>query len=380
MRRIKLLPFLVLTFAPPAVAQPPPPAEPQPPAQPGAPASEPPPERVSVGMRGFLQPSVLLQGWFCASSGEGFWPMACRNREGSQDEWQTTFRIRRAELRVTGQIVPDRIGYAVMIDPAKVFETSEVEKPVEGGTGTVSVLEPPRVVSVFQDFYITLLSEYADVSLGQLKLPLSWEGYNSSSSLLFPERALSSREYGDQRDIGLRVEKKLGPVYYQAGLFNGTGPNRADDDDQKDAALRVELFPLDWLMIGAVGYTSIGEREKPTTRDALEADLRVELMSAVVQAEYIRNWEGSSQDERVQGHGAYLAGGYTVLDRYQPVVRVGVLDSDVARKDDHVWHYEAGFNYYLEQNEAKLQASYGLFDPADGSSRHELVVSAQLSF
>jgi hypothetical protein len=219
-----------------------------------------------------------------------------------------------------------------------------------------------------------------DVSIGQFKIPMSWEGYNSSSKLLFPERALVSREFGDARDIGLRLEKKIGPLYYYAGLFNGTRLNRRDNNDQKDAALRVEVSPLEWLMVGAVGYTSIGERDQETTRDALEGDVRVELEDAVFQAEYIRQWLGSNEARRSQGHGVYGAVGYTFLEQYQPVVRVGVLDESVHLADDELWHYEAGFNYYLQGHEAKLQAAYGLFDPAEGTTRHEIILAAQVSF
>jgi hypothetical protein len=331
----------------------------------------PPPKHVSVGRAGFFQPGILLQGWFHAAR---------------EDEWATTFRIRRAELKVKGEIVPDFIAYQVMIDPAKVLEPDEVEKPVEGQQpapttpGTVTVEEPPGAISVFQDFYITFLTEYADVSIGQFKIPLSWEGYNSSSKILFPERALSSRTFGDARDIGLRVEKKLGPVYYYAGLFNGTGLNRRDDNDQKDAALRVEVFPLEWLMLGAVGYTSIGERDQDTTRDAVEGDLRIDYEDALLQFEYIRQWEGSNTARRSQGHGGYAAVGYTFLDKYQPVLRAGVVDESVHFKDDHVWHYEAGFNYFIEKHEAKLQGSYSLFDPVEGKTRHEIILAAQVSY
>jgi hypothetical protein len=363
MRHLRLLPSLALFFGFPfsALAQPEPPAEP------------PPPERVSVGEQGFLRPSALLQGWFFVSSRDA-------RRDAREAAWQTTFRIRRAELRIKGEIVPDRVAYAVMIDPAKVLEPDVVEKPVQGGAGSVTVRESRGAVSVFQDFTITFLGEYADVSLGQLKIPLSWEGYNSSVRLLFPERALAAREFGDRRDIGLRVEKKLGPVYYHAGVFNGTGPNRPDDNNQKDAALRVEVFPLEGLMVGAVGYTSIGERDQPGTRDALEADLRVEFRAAIVQAEYIRHWAGSNQDDRTEGQGAYLAGGYTFLDRYQPVLRAGVLDDSVDLKDDHTWHYEAGFNYYIAKHEAKLQAAYGLLDRAKGPREHQVILAAQVAF
>ena len=44
--------------------------------------------------------------------------------------------------------------------------------------------------SILQDVELTYLSDYADVSIGQFKIPISYEGYNSASKLIFPERAL----------------------------------------------------------------------------------------------------------------------------------------------------------------------------------------------
>lgn len=360
----------VLSIPALAAAQPaePPAPPPAPPAPAEPPPTEPPPAvepaRLSVGKSGFVEPGMLLQGWFFGAH---------------QDEWNTTFRVRRAEIKLNGEIIPDFVGFAVMIDPAKVLEFEEETVPV-APAGSVAVEQPQSNVSVLQDFYITFISEYADVSLGQFKIPLSWEGYNSSSKLLFPERALSSRAFGDARDIGLRVEKKIGPVHYFAGLYNGEGLNRRDSNDQKDATLRVEVFPIEWLMLAAVGYTSIGERDQPTTRDAVEGDLRIEYEDALFQGEYIRAWEGSTDADRDAGHGFYTAVAYTFLERLQPALRVGVLDPNVRFVRDHTWHYELGINYYLQKHEAKLQASYGLFDPRRGVTRHEVILAAQVAY
>jgi hypothetical protein len=355
---------------PPPESEPPPTLEIAPPVAPIAAAEPMPPadpvaarDRLPVGKEGFWQPGILLQFW-------GF----AREQD---DQWESTFRVRRAELRVKGEIARDLVVYNVMIDPAKVLD---------GQTSTVSIL---------QDFFITFISEYADVSVGQFKIPVSWEGYGGSSKLLFPERSLVSREFGDQRDIGLRVDKQLGMFYYSAGLFNGAGQNRRDDNNQKDAALRVEVYPIDGLMIGAVGYGSIGERDsEPGTRDVLEGDVRLEQGDLLVQGEYIRHWQGPSGG-REQGQGFYLGAGYTFMDRMQPVVRVGVVDHDIDITEDQTWHYELGFNYYLRNHEMKLQASYSMFDvgrndpgkvqrspnrPREESTRHELILAAQVSF
>src|SRR5690606_26936314 len=72
---------------PPAQPSPPPPAAP-------APSEVPPPRRLSVGAEGLFQPGLLLQGWFLIDHA---------------DETTSTFRLRRAELHVKGEIVPSLV-------------------------------------------------------------------------------------------------------------------------------------------------------------------------------------------------------------------------------------------------------------------------------
>src|SRR4030095_1488424 len=108
-----------------------------------------------------------------------------------------------------------------------------------GAGGTTPVPHPPGdpagPATIFQDYFITFMTDYADISLGQFKIPVSYEGFNSSSKILFPERPLGSRAYGNKRDIGLRVEKKLGEYFgYALEDVNGAGQNKLDDDIAKD--------------------------------------------------------------------------------------------------------------------------------------------------
>jgi hypothetical protein len=265
-----------------------------------------------------------------------------------------------------------------MGDLAKATPFSSTD--VDVGGETITFFQPGNDRSVLQDFFITFMSEYADVSLGQFKIPVSLEGYGSSSKLLLPDRSRVSRRYGDRRDLGIRVEKKLGQhFYYYAGVFNGFSLNQTDDDNEKDVSLRLEAYPLPGFTLGVVGYTTLGERDG-NSRDNLELDLRYDANDFLLQAEYIHGWDDTATTAQAEGHGAYGALGYTFIERIQPVLRVGFLDPNIEVENDRIAHYEAGMNYLLRGHEAKLSLAFSIFDPQAGTSTKELVLAAQVAF
>jgi len=360
-------PETTLPVTPTAITEPPPPA-PE-----AKPADAPPPKKLSVGKQGVFQPGLLAQGWFTVEHA---------------DATTSTFRLRRAELSVKGEIVPKQVAYAVMIDPAKVREFNTVT--VSGPMGDVKVRQPVSAVSVLQDFFITYTNKYADASIGQFKIPVSWEGYNSSSKLILPERAIVSSAFGDKRDLGVRIAKMFPKWGYSFGLFNGAGLNNLDDNNQKDISLRLEVYPIKGLTIGGVTYDSLFQRELASSKDRWEGDVRYEQGPYLVQAEYIRARDGGVS-ARVTGQGAYLAFGYTIEDKVlgsgslQPVVRVGFFDSNVdadvpATGADEVVHYDVGVNYYLSGHEMKLQGSYQRQQFDDKTANNQVIVAAQVAY
>jgi hypothetical protein len=354
--------------APPTTAAPAPAPAPTPTPE----ASETLPTKLAVGKdaNGFFQPSALLQFWLFGAD---------------EDQEETfTFRIRRAELRIKGEIVPKRIGYQIMIDPARALELTNTDVDVEGGGGgTVTVRQPPNngAVTILQDYFITFITDYADISVGQYKIPVSLEGFTSSSKILFPERALVSRAYGDRRDLGLRIEKKLGDYFgYTLGFFNGTGQNRLDNDIAKDGALRLEVYPIEGLTVAGVGYTTIGKRET-SGRDRLEADARYDAHDLFVIGEYIHAWDTTERSPYVEGHGAYLGAGYTFFGQLQPIGRIGFLDPDLDEDGTRIEHYELGVSWFFQKYEARLTAAFGHFVPAPSQpKRNEGTLAAQVSF
>jgi hypothetical protein len=380
---------------PPPVSPPPvtptpvaPTVEAKPAEVPIVPTSEAPPKKLSVGTQGLFNPGLLAQAWF--------------QTERAGDATQVfQFRIRRAELSVAGEILPKRVAYKVMFDPAKVRETAKT--PVVGPTDamgaptSVTVNNPTSSISVLQDFYITALSRYADISIGQFKIPVSWEGYNSSGKLIFPERAIVSNTFGDKRDIGIRVEKKLEQVGYSAGVFNGSqtaasGLNAFDTNVQKDLALRLEVYPVDGLTIAGVTYDSVGERAQLGTKDRWEVDLRYEHGPLLLQSEAIvaRDKPNNLEDGAfTKARGFYALAGYTLKDvdstlhgDLQPVIRVGAFDPDTNVDKNALLHVDVGANYYVIKHELKLQAAYQRIKYQDDMKpgNNQVIVAAQVFY
>lgn len=366
----------------PAPAAPVPDLPPNVPPKPEPPvAAEPaPPKKLTVGTSGLFQPGMLAQGWFQLEHSGGAFTLS-------------TFRLRRAEISAKGEILPKRVGYAVMFDPAKVRETQKltVAGPPDamGNPTTVSVNNPTSAISALQDFYITGLSKWVDVSIGQFKIPVSWEGYNSSAKIIMPERAIISNKFGDKRDLGMRFAKTFPKWGYSAGIFNGSGLNAFDNNTQKDVALRLEAYPVEGLTIAGMTYDSVAQRTRAGTKDRWEADVRYDHGPYLVQAEYIRARDiAADGGAAVTGQGAYLALAYTIKNPMlhgdlQPVIRIGLFDSDVnsdvpATGDDEVRHYDIGLNYYLQSHEMKLQASYQRQDFSDKKDVNQVIVAAQV--
>ncbi|HYQ15786.1 MAG TPA: hypothetical protein VEQ58_08515, partial [Polyangiaceae bacterium] len=194
--------------------------------------------------------------------------------------------------------------------------------------------------------------------------------------------------------IGLKITKKFEYFSYYVGVFNGEGQNNLDSNDQKDIAGRIEAYPIKGLTLAVAGYTSLGDRKLAGTKDRIEGDLRFEKSGFLLQAEAIRGWDVSGAvgaTTKIEGQGFYVTAGYTIADVLQPIVRVGSLDPEVGKdehgataidKNDEINAYEFGLNYYIKQNDAKLQLAGTFFDPEQKVQKttFDLILAAQVAF
>lgn len=137
---------------------------------------------------------------------------------------ENTFRIRRARLGAKGNlgsIFGKGLRYKLMFDMSKAPSLRD------------AVIE------------LKLMPQLA-VQAGQRKLPFTRSFITSSRRLLFPERPVVIEDFRYDRDIGVWAAGSVadGRLGYVAGVSNGGGPNRVNDNIDLVALARVDVSAL----------------------------------------------------------------------------------------------------------------------------------------
>ncbi len=253
------------------------------------------------------------------------------------DEGINGFRIRRARVGLKGEILK-KINYALQIDAAKS-----------------PVLLDARVEISF--------SPYARLALGQFKVPFSLENLTSSSALdtinrsqtvenLCPGR--DTRTQG--RDIGVTLSGKFSRIEYNLGVFNGSGSNRTDSNEQKDIAGRLGFYPFDFLTLSLSHYqgkSTLFAGAPPVDRDRTGVDIFLVHEQLSVKGEYI-----AARDYQTDKYGWYIQGGYFLVpDKIQAIVKYDSYDLNRNIQGDRTDVITLGLNWFFSKI-TKLQINY----------------------
>lgn len=277
-------------------------------------SSFPSPTALRIG-DGELKFGLLLQAWYVGDDSPA--TLGTTDWLGSTAGYNT-FRLRRAEIKLSGKIRPDW-GFEVMIDPAKSqnFASSSTDS------------------KILQDLAITYLGLTAhEFSLGQKKVVLTEEGVRSSSELDFVERAQVTRNFSDVRQSGFFYKGEYGGTFGGwASITNGTPANTTSDtNDAVFFAGRLDCRPVKGMLLGASGGTggvSGGTAHREVTRYGAHfrwdgtADLPLWL-----RAEYVAARDEQASGLTLRRDGFYVSALYTFLGRLQLGARYDTLNND----------------------------------------------------
>ena len=293
----------------------------------------------------------LVQGWFAAGDA-GF---------------ANTFRIRRAELRFSGEVMPD-VKWSVMFDPAKVFSLNTTTTSING-TPVIRTVSVNQTSRVFQEAYITLSHfKHANVQFGQFKEPLSQEGLQPTATLDTIERALFMSDrarggtYGDIRDVGAEVFGPIGKqVDYQVGVFNGSSESQNDVDANNEKAFvgRMVFHPTGFkgFQIGTSGLWAPNSGILNPQHQRLGFESLYQRNKLRLKSEFMMGIDGD-----IHRRGYYAHAGYRFAPKFEGIFRYDTFDPDIRRDNTAATVTErdfiTGFNYYIKENNFKIQLNY----------------------
>ncbi|MBI4866934.1 MAG: hypothetical protein HY816_08275 [Candidatus Wallbacteria bacterium] len=206
-------------------------------------------------------------------------------------------------------------------------------------------------------------------------IPIGKEGRGSACRPNFAERALSSRIFGDMRDLGVQIRRVSDEFDFRLALFNGTESNANDTNDAEDVAGPVSWHPGSRFEVGVSAYRG---RQGQTlgAKDRMGYDLeRKPDPRWVLEAELI-----TARDLAVRERGWLATAGYTLATRRQTLVRREALELDLSLPNSVGRATTLGLNYFLDGHFSKRQLNYLRNDGRGHTSDDQLVLAMQTAF
>lgn len=168
---------------------------------------------------------------------------------------------------------------------------------------------------------------YASMSItaGQYLLPFGYQVLQSSSSRETPETATVIRKlFPSDYDRGVKVSSSLSArLLWEVGVFNGTGANVKDNNNNKDLVGRVRYSVNPEFNVGLSGYsgvaTAVSSATPPVVTETVKTryglDAQYYLHNTTLKAEYI-----TGQDMGKHKFGWYAQVAHNVTQRDTAVV------------------------------------------------------------
>lgn len=277
-----------------------------------------------------------------------------------------TFDVRRARLDIKGDVT-ERFDYRTQVE--------------FGGTSGPFLLDATVAYKA---------NPYLKLTAGQFKIPFSQENLTSSPKLETINRsqvvealvARGSDVIGNQngRDIGLQAsgsafsKEDYSLIDYAVGVFNGSGINTADRNEQKDLAGRLVLHPLKDLSVGGSYYLGRATLSTATAskqdRDRVGAEFAYVHDPVSLKGEYIKG-----KDNGIKKDGWYAQAGYFFIPKkLQGVFKYDAYDSNVKAGKNATNVYTLGGSWYFNKW-AFLQANYELKDEKGKELRNNTLLS-----
>jgi len=288
-----------------------------------------------------------------------------------------TFSIKRAQLRLFGNVLDPRLKYKMMIQ----------------GRTTPAGGDHLDLRDLWVDWQWT---ETLQVMMGQFFVYYDHEDLQPSWALPLVDRSIINATLGFERDIGIRLHGKLltDRLDYQLYMINGDGRNTVNANDTFVYGSR-----LDWHILGTQQFLVPDLKTSDTPHLALGAAFLHDNGNASLNNDQLNRfttdltfrYKGFSaltlvnlahnEDRGATDYGLLAQGGYfAVPERLEIAARWAKILKDGALGADTVDPAELtlGLNYYIGGHTAKLQLDYSrLWNNASTQDRDDNRVRLQ---
>ncbi len=327
-----------------------------------------------------------------------------RSNPRTDDENETDFAVEQARVYLTGHAFTKDLRFELSADFAGDHADTEVEF-----LNIVSNVSSDNLLAEMKDAFV----EYAPcrefrVRAGQFRVPYSRQMLTSSGRLQFVDRSIVAREFAPGRELGVMVHgRALGDdddlIAFAAGLFDGEGENRPNDDQGVLFAGRIAINPFgdpgdpesdlrksgDFRLSAGLNAWLHQDDDHDGEGDdwSIGADLTARWRGVSLTAEVhrLRRDRGGADDPVAVGW--FVQCGVMVIPR---TLEIGARTAHISFHDNDPGNAAARehllvVNWFIEEDDVKLQTDFGWVEDHEGDHEDNreawrLRMQLQLSF
>ena len=207
---------------------------------------------------------------------------------------------------------------------------------------------------------------FANVTVGQFKVPYGYEQLLADTKTLFVERTLPNDQLTLPRQAGMMVaglflDKQLG---YAAAVTNGNGNNNSFNDNEQFQYVG-RIFGTAFnrsgvkVTLGADAFTTYDTGTFTGHRTGRAIDAQVSYAGAEIDAELLRTHFDRDTGVDYDAQGWSLMGSYFIVpNKWQAVLRYESYDPSTLAYADKTTLRTIGVNYLIKGDDIKLMLDY----------------------
>jgi len=298
---------------------------------------------------------------------------------------QSQFIAKEITMGATGT-VNEYFGYKFLADFTRLGKLSTTSTTIDGTT--VLTKASASFTDVLLDAMIKI-TPVADLSIsgGQFKIPFSTDNLRGNNSIDFVNRPFITSVAPASRDVGAMVSYKASSLLPEisAGVFNGTGINKTENDKTINYVCRAVVSPITNLNLAANYYAG---RISALDVKAIGLGFDWKYDNLFVDGEYVTK-DTDEPGGTVGSNAFFIYSTYNIsvsetgfVKYITPAVRFDSYDPDKDKNNNEVQRFTFGVTFNSAKiSWAHIRLNYEMYDYKDDTvNPDKLIAELQVRF
>ena len=298
----------------------------------------------------------------------------------NSDFENSTFQLKHARLSFKG-FINEFTAYRFLLDVGRVGKLDVTQED-----GTIKQVDAKFTDLILDAYIAAQLTKNISVKFGQYKIPFSTSNLKSPYNVEFVNRPLITKITPALGDVGVQFTydfKKSLPLKFQAGVFNGEGPNTISNDNKYNMVARGVFSPIKNITFQANYYTG---HIKGIQNTLFDFGLTAKYKNLTVATEYVtRTQEYTNFDDKPD---AYFVNAIyrikcdsEIIKNIRPSIRFDSYNPDQLMATDKQNRITAGLTFeFVGKRFSELKINFEKFNFDSKDDVEQIYLLYQIKF